>query len=37
MQCRKNAQQRYRAGPRLDRARDVSLEHKGGHDATQQA
>jgi hypothetical protein len=27
MQCSNNIQQRYCAGPRLDRARDASLEH----------
>jgi hypothetical protein len=27
MQCCKISQQRYCAGPRLDRARDVSREH----------
>jgi hypothetical protein len=28
MQCWKNTQQRYCAGPRLDRTRDTSLEHQ---------
>jgi hypothetical protein len=34
MQSWKDAQRRYRAGPRLDRARDASLEHQQNHDAT---
>ena len=30
-----NAQRRYSAGPRLDRARDASLEHQRSHGVTQ--